>query len=158
MVTIVSGHHHRHPLVSLPPPQEGAIVKHVLSLRVQGPEVPLAWVARLSGYLDEAVIETQIMADAVLPGGEPVLVVGESVLDELTDAIEGESALRGLDYGHGDERDVGVGRLAVLPIPSVGDADCPALLKVIFHLDLDAHVLRVNTGLIPSPSCSHIFI
>ena len=111
MVTIVSGHHHRHPLVSLPPPQEGAIVKHVLSLGVQGPEVPLAWVARLSGYLDEAVIETQIMTDAVLPGGEPVLVVGESVPDELADAVQGESLVRALDDAHGDERDVGVGRL-----------------------------------------------
>ena len=103
--------HHLGPLVSLPPSQEGAIVKHVLGQGVQGPEVPLAWVARLPRDLDEAVIETQIMSDAVLPGGESVLVVGESVPDELTDAVQCESLVGALDNAHGDQGDVGVGRL-----------------------------------------------
>ena len=48
------------------------------------------------------------MSDAVLPGGEPVLVVGEPVPDELTDAMQGESLVRRLNNGHGDQSNVGV--------------------------------------------------
>ena len=160
---ILSGHHRRHPLEPFPPPQEGAVVKHVLRLGVQGPEVPLTRVTRLSWHLDKAVIEAQIMADGVLPLGESVPIVGEPLLDKFADAVKGEPPLGGLDYGHGDEGDVGVGRLAVIPVITerllvLVTAVCPALLKVIFRLNLDVHVVGGNTGLIPSPSCSHIFI
>ena len=51
------------------------------------------------------------MADGVLPGGELLAVVGESDLDELADAGEGEALVRRLEDGHGDEGNVGVGRL-----------------------------------------------
>ena len=80
------GGHHLWPLVPLPPPQEGAIVKHVLGQGVQGPEVPLAGVTRLPRDLDKAVIETEVVADRVLPLGELFLVIRKSVLDKLTDA------------------------------------------------------------------------
>ena len=103
------------------------------------------------------------MADGVLPLGESVTIVREPLLDKLTDAIEGEPPLGRLDDGHGDEGDVGVGRLAVLPIITkrllhVISTVRPALFKVIFRLNLDAHVYRGNTGLMPSPQSSHIFI
>ena len=142
--------HHLRPLVSLPPPQEGAIVKHVLGQGVQGPEVPLAGVTRLPRHLDKAVIETEVMADRVLPLGESLPIVGEPFLDELTDTVECEPLMRGLDYGHGYQSNVGVRRLAILSIFT------KRLLKVIFCLNLDvifnldAHVDRANTGLIPS--------
>ena len=142
--------HHLRPLVPLPPPQEGAIVKHVLGQGVQGPEVPLPGVTRLPRHLDEAVIETEVVADRVLPLGESLPIIGEPFLDKLTDTIEGEPLVRGLDYGHGDQSDVGVGRLAILSIFT------KRLLKVILCLNLDvifnldAHVDRANTGLIPS--------
>ena len=109
-----SWHHQLAPFESLPPPQEGAIVKHVLGVGVQGPEVALARVARFASHLDETVVEAEVVPDAVLPGGEPGPVVGEPASDELTDAVEGESLVRGLDDGHGDHRDVGVWRLHVL--------------------------------------------
>ena len=99
------------PLVPLPPPQERAVVKHVLGQGVQGPEVPLAGVARLSWHLDKAVIETQIVADGVLPLGELFLVIREPLLDKLADAAEGEPLVGGLEDGHADQGDVGVRRL-----------------------------------------------
>ena len=79
---------------------------------------------------------------------------GEPVFDELADAAEGEPLVGGLEDRHGDQGDVGVGRLAVLSIFT------KRLLKVIFCLNLDvvhvifnldAHDVGVNTGLIPSP-------
>ena len=51
------------------------------------------------------------MPDGVLPGGEPVFVVGKSVSYKLADAVESESLVRGLHYGHGDQSYVGVWRL-----------------------------------------------
>ena len=109
-----SWHHQLAPLESLPPPQEGAIVKHVLGVGVQGPEVALARVARFTSHLDETVVEAEVVPDAVLPGGEPGPVVGEPASDELTDAVEGESLVRGLDDGHGNHGNVGVRWLDVL--------------------------------------------
>ena len=73
-------------LVSFPSPQEGSIVKHVFRQGVECPEVALAGVAGLPGDLDEAVVEAEVVADAVLPGGELLLVVRESVLDEVADS------------------------------------------------------------------------
>ena len=66
-----SWHHQLTPFESLPPPQERAIVKHVLGVGVQGPEVALARVARFASHLDETVVEAEVVPDAVLPGGEP---------------------------------------------------------------------------------------
>ena len=109
-----SWHYQLAPFESLPPPQEGAIVKHVLGVGVQGPEVALARVARFTSHLDETVVEAEVVPDAVLPGGEPGPVVGEPASDELTDAVEGESLVWGLDDGHGDHCNVGVRRLDVL--------------------------------------------
>ena len=106
-----SWHHQLTPFEPLPPPQEGAIVKHVLGQGVQGPEVPLAGVTRLPRHLDKAVIETEVMADRVLPLGELFLVIRKSVHDELTDAAEGESLLGRLEYAHTDQSLAGVGRL-----------------------------------------------
>ena len=90
-----------------------------MSLRVQCPEVPLARTSRISGHLEETIIERQVVPDGVLPLGELLFVVGESLLYKLTDPIEGQSPARGLDYGHGDESNVGVGRFAVLSITGV---------------------------------------
>ena len=99
------------PLVPLPPSQEGAIVKHVLGQGVQDPVVPLAGVAWLPRHLDEAVIETQIVANGVLPPWKLFFVIRKSVLDKVTDATEGEPLVGGLEYAHTDHSDVGVGRL-----------------------------------------------
>jgi hypothetical protein len=104
VVVVVAGS-----LVPLPPPEEGPIVKHVLSHWVQGPVVPLPRVPRLSRDLDETVVETQIVTNGILPSGELVSVVREPVHDEFTDTGECELLVGGLEDGHCDEGDVGVG-------------------------------------------------
>ena len=72
-------------LVPLSSSEERSIVEHVLGKRVKRPEVALARVARLARNLHEAVVEAEVVPDAVLPGGELLFVVGEPVLDELAD-------------------------------------------------------------------------
>ena len=81
-------------LVSLSSPEKGSVVEHVLRQGVEGPEVALARVAWFAGDLDEAVVEAEVVTDAVLPGGELLLVVRESVLDEVTDSRESQSLVR----------------------------------------------------------------
>ena len=90
-----------------------------MSLRVQRPEVPLAGASRISGHLDETIIERQVVSDGVLPLGKLLLVVRKSLLYKLADPIESQSPARGLNYGHGDESNVGVRRFAVLPVTGV---------------------------------------
>ena len=106
-------------LVPLPPPEEGPVIKHVLSLGVQCPEVSFPGASRISGHLDETIVERQVVSDGVLPLGELLLVVRKPLLYKLADPVESESPARGLDYGHGDESDVGVGRFALLSITGV---------------------------------------
>lgn len=98
-------------LEALPAPKEAAVVKHVLGGGVQAPVVALARVSWLAGDLDEAIIEGEVVADAILPGGELAAIVREAATDEGTDAAEREALVRALQNGHGDERDVRVGGL-----------------------------------------------
>ena len=108
------------PLVALAAPQEAAVVEHVLGLRVQTPVAALARVAGLSGELDEAVVERQIVSDGVLPQRVLVAIVGKAGPDEVADAGQGGAPLLRLEDGHCDERDVRVGWLLVLaPSPLV---------------------------------------
>ena len=51
------------------------------------------------------------MSDGVLPLGELLFVVGESLLYKLTDPTESQPLVRSLEDCHGDHRYVGVGRL-----------------------------------------------
>jgi len=73
-----------------PPPQEAAIVEHVLRRRVQHPVVALARVPWLPRALDEAVVETEVVPDGILPGRELGPVVVEPVHDELADLHSGK--------------------------------------------------------------------
>lgn len=101
-------------LEALPAPKEATVVEHVLGGRIQAPVVALARAAGLAGNLDEAVVERQVVADAVLPGGELEAVVREAAADEGADAAKSETLVRTLQDGHGDEGDVGVGGLCWL--------------------------------------------
>lgn len=96
-------------LEPLPAPQEAAALEHVLCVRVQGPVVALSRPPRLSGDLDEAVVESQIMTDGVLPFFGIVSVEGEALCDELVDSTQRQLAVGGVGYGHGNQRDVAVG-------------------------------------------------
>jgi len=50
------------------------------------------------------------VADGVLPALLVVAVVGKALHDELIDAVEGDPSFRRVLDGHGNERNVGVGR------------------------------------------------
>lgn len=106
-------------LEAFPPAQEAAVVKHVLGSGVQSPVVAFPGVAGLPGDLDEAIVEGEVVADAVLPLLGVLPVKREALGDELIDAPQGELPLGGVGDGHGDEGDVGVRRFAPLhrPLP-----------------------------------------
>lgn len=106
-------------LKTFPPAQEAPIVEHVLCSRVQRPVIALARMAGLPRDLDEAVVEGEVVADAVLPLLGVLPVEGEALSDEFVDATQGELPLSSVGDGHGDEGDVGVGGFAPLhrPLP-----------------------------------------
>lgn len=98
----------RGPLVPLPPAKEAPVVEHVLGQRVQRPVIALARVTRFPRYLDEAVIQRQVVSDRVLPCGELVVIIGESGHDELAYPAQRQLLLGRLEDSHGDEGYVGV--------------------------------------------------
>lgn len=51
------------PFVTLSSSQERAIVEHILSHWVEGPEVSLSGVARFARDFDEAIVEGEIVTD-----------------------------------------------------------------------------------------------
>jgi len=107
---------HAQSLEALSSTEETAVVEHVLGGWVEGPVVALTRVAGLPGDLDEAVIEGEVVSDAVLPGGKPLSVVGKPVHDELTDSAQGQALVRRLENGHRDEGNVRIGRLDKAPL------------------------------------------
>ena len=62
-------------------------------------------------YLEEAVVERQVVAYRVLPALAILVVVGEALHDELVDAVEGDAVVWRVLDGHRDQGDVAVGRL-----------------------------------------------
>ncbi len=88
-----------------------AVLKHIQALGVQRPVASFAGPALLSGHLDEAIIQREVVADGVLPALLVVVIKGESVHDELVDAAERGALLRCALDSHGYECDVAVGRL-----------------------------------------------
>lgn len=69
---------HAGSFIAFPSAQERAVVEHILGHRIQGPKVTLARISRLTGHFYEAVIETEIVTDGVLPRRKLLLVVTES--------------------------------------------------------------------------------
>jgi len=98
-------------LIALSSSKEAAILEHVLRCRIECPIVALTGIAGLSRNLDKTVIQRQIMTNAVLPMGEFLPIIRESIANEFTDARQGEFLVGRLKYGHGDEGNVGEGRL-----------------------------------------------
>ena len=75
---------------SVPPSEEAPVLEHLGAGRVKLPEVPLPRGAVLAGDLDEAVVETQVVPDGVLPGGPALAVVGELLDDVVADLAQRE--------------------------------------------------------------------
>lgn len=94
----------------------GYLSKLYLRGRVERPVVALARVAWLPWNFDEAIVETEVVADRVLPAWVLLLVVAEALLDELADAAQRRPAIRRMQNGHRDQGDIGQVRLGVVAI------------------------------------------
>ena len=142
-------------LKPLPTPQEATVIKHVLTGWVKRPVVPLTRIPRLARYLHEAVIQAEVMSDAVLPGGETLAVVQELLDDELADFAQRQSFVRRLNDRHRDERDIAVRRLhqvallltscRLLPGGAVVVAVCRRAIELLVASDVTL-VVRVHIG------------
>lgn len=100
--------------------QERSVVKHVVGVRVQSPVAALSWLLIIPGHLHKALVQTEIVANGVLPALLVVPVVRESVHDVLVDAVESHFLVRSILDGHCDEGDVGVGGLHHLLVLVMG--------------------------------------
>ena len=75
---------------SVPPPQETPILEHLRAGRMKLPEVSFPRRAVLAGHLDEAVVETEVVSDGILPRGPALAVVGELLDDVVADLAQRE--------------------------------------------------------------------
>ena len=80
---------------------------------MESPVGALAWPVRPSRDLDEAVVETEVVPEGVLPALGVFPVVREIVHDELVDLGERKHPLLAMVEGHCSECYVGVGGLRV---------------------------------------------
>ena len=87
--------------------QETAAIEHVIVAGIDGPEVS-ALATHPEWQLDEAGVEGEVVSNGVLPALLALLVVGELGGYPAQDLVQGQAALRGVDDGHADERDVAV--------------------------------------------------
>lgn len=104
---------HPQELETLSATQEAAVLKHVSTVWMQGPEAALARLVGAAGDLDKAVIEREVVTERVLPALSVLAVIRETVHDEFVDVAEGEHLLGGALDGHRSQGDVGVRRLLV---------------------------------------------
>lgn len=74
--------------------EEAAVLEHVVAVWIQGPVAALAWLAVITRHLDEALVERQVMADAVLPAWPVVPVKCKATHDVAVDATEGGALTR----------------------------------------------------------------
>ena len=83
----------------------------VIGGRVQHPIVALAGVVVVSGDLDEAFVEAEIVTDRVLPALFIILVIRKMFDDEIVDSAQSQPAFRLFRDGHHYEGVVTVRRL-----------------------------------------------
>ena len=104
-------HRFAHTSLRAPPP-EVALAEVVEIRRVDGPKVSLAVGA--AAALDEAVVEREVVADAVPPAGPARPEVRVVVEDPLVDVAEHQLAIVDAEDRHRDQPDVTVARLRLL--------------------------------------------
>ena len=131
---IWSSPHHIRTLKSLSSSQERSIVKHILCHWVQSPIISFSRSSRCSWDFYKAVIEREVVADGVLPGREPLLVVRKPGANKLADSMECEALSWSLDDRHGDHGYIGVGGLHVISAVTM------TFLHVIFFSITFIHV------------------
>lgn len=94
-------------------PEERTIGKHIATFRVQTPEAALAWLTLSSGYFDETVVETKIVADRILPAWLVLLVERETLDDMVINVVKCHAVVWGSLQSHGDKSNVGVRRFDI---------------------------------------------
>jgi len=98
-------------LLEAPPtPQVAAVVEHVVRIGVQSPVAALAGLLVVPRHFHEALVQTEIVANRILPALLVLPVVGKAVHDELINTVEGDLFVGRVLDGHGDEGDVRVRR------------------------------------------------
>lgn len=121
----------------LPSPQQAPVDEHVEGGRMQGPVGPLSGPVGLSGDLDEAVVEGQVVPERILPPLRVFPVVRKPVRYELVYLRQGQHFLWGIPNGHRRERYVGVrGLLVAIRVPG-----WPRHVEITY---IEIH--RTNTG------------
>ena len=90
-----------------------ALLKHVLAGGIKRPVVSFPLSASLTRNFNEALVQGEVVADRVLPALFILLVEWEFVDDVLVDAVQGQSLLRWVADGHGNQGDVGIRRFHV---------------------------------------------
>lgn len=83
-----------------------AVFKHVVAGRVKSPKRSFTWSASLPRYFDKTVVQTQIVADRILPSLSIFTVVRKSIHNELVDSVESDFLVGSWLNGHSDQSDV----------------------------------------------------
>lgn len=94
--------------------EKAPILEHFRTCRMQLPEVSLARWAILPGYLNEAVIQAQIVSDWILPSGPAFAVVWKLCDDVVANLTQSQHLVGRLRNSHGYECNVGVRWLDVI--------------------------------------------
>lgn len=97
----------RRPAAKLP---GRATDEDILRGRVEHPVVALAGVVVVPRHLDEALVQTQIVPDRILPALLVLPVIGEVPHDVLVDPVQREPLFRAVPDRHHDQGVVAVGR------------------------------------------------
>lgn len=104
-----------------PPPPVVAFLKHVVEGGVQHPEVSFTThTALLNGHLEEAVVEREIVTNAVLPAPFVVFIIYKFRLDVVVYSTQGQSLVLAVLNGHCDESHVRVWRPLFFSFVTVG--------------------------------------
>ena len=112
--------------------KKATVLEHLAAGWMQLPEVSLARRAVLSGNLDEAVVEAEVVSDGVLPRRPSLAVVGELLDNVVTDFSQRQHLIGRLRYCHGDECDVRVGRFDIVLVADLRSGR--SLLAISVHL------------------------
>ena len=72
------------------PSKKASIFKHIITLRVQRPVVPLEWLIGLNARLDETVVQREVIANADFPRWVGITIKGKPVSDKLAYPIKSQ--------------------------------------------------------------------
>ena len=84
--------------------------------RLYSPKVTFPWIVRRPLYLDEVLVETQVVPDTVLPSTLCQAIVGEIIRDPLIDLCERKTVVVCSEYSHGYECSVAIRRSLFLAV------------------------------------------